>query len=213
MIRTGIVYLDVIPAAAYRRKLPSGGSGIVILRKDIAQPGIASISKTSGEAIPSANTPLESYPPEAFREAVALTAGLPYKKAGSVTYTAKKASEQKTVVPEPELFVEEAVAESEAYKALVAYYTDKNGRLSYTLLNRDLIKFSNSSKHVRAMRESGADADAIRNYVVASKFKSITGKKDLSDSEIAAMVTLLDEVSPKGVFTELNAELRKKSAR
>ena len=35
----------------------TGGSGLVIVREDAAQPGIASISKTSGEAIPAANTP------------------------------------------------------------------------------------------------------------------------------------------------------------
>ena len=53
MIRTNTVQLSVIPAYAYRHKLKDGGSGITILRKDTAQPGIASISKTSGEAIPS----------------------------------------------------------------------------------------------------------------------------------------------------------------
>ncbi len=77
MIRTDIVALTVIPGAAYRQKLPSGGSGVVLLRRGSAQPGIASISKTSGDPIPSANTPAAQYPVEAFKEAIALTAGMP----------------------------------------------------------------------------------------------------------------------------------------
>ena len=48
MIRTETVTLTVIPAVAYRQKLPAGGSGIVIVRNDREQPGIASISKSSG---------------------------------------------------------------------------------------------------------------------------------------------------------------------
>lgn len=53
MIRTNVVLLSVIKAVAYRQKLMTGGSGIVIIRGDASQPGIASISKTSGEAIQS----------------------------------------------------------------------------------------------------------------------------------------------------------------
>ena len=56
MIRTTTVTLETIKGIAYRQKLSSGGSGIVIYREGASQPGIASISKTSGEAIPTANT-------------------------------------------------------------------------------------------------------------------------------------------------------------
>ena len=57
MIRTETVPLTTIPAAAYRQKLMSGGAGIVIMRSDSAQPGIASISRKTGKPIPTANTP------------------------------------------------------------------------------------------------------------------------------------------------------------
>ena len=40
MIRTNVVNLTVIPAIAYRQKLPSGGSGVTILRYAVEQPGI-----------------------------------------------------------------------------------------------------------------------------------------------------------------------------
>ena len=80
MIRTDIVKLTVIEAVAFRQKLMAGGAGVTVLRYDTAQPGIASISKTSGQAIPAANTPADKYPPEVFNEAIRLTFGMPYKK-------------------------------------------------------------------------------------------------------------------------------------
>ena len=60
MIRTNIVKLSVIDAVAYRQRLKKGGAGIVVIREGAKQPGIASISKTSGEAIPADNTPKSS---------------------------------------------------------------------------------------------------------------------------------------------------------
>ena len=55
MLRTKSVKLTVIPAMAFRVKLNEGPS-ITIQRADCEQPGIASISRTSGEATPSKNT-------------------------------------------------------------------------------------------------------------------------------------------------------------
>ena len=207
MIRTNVVSLSSIKGIAYRQKLPSGGSGIVILREDVVQPGIASISKTSGEAIPSANTPKELYPKEAFQEAIALTAGLPYKKQGSVQMKGEPIVEEP--VPE-ELIEEEAVVDSAEYQKIVDKYTDKNGKLSYDLINKDMIKFAHASSIVRKMLAEGASVEDIRLYSVGAKFRSITGNSSLTDAQVLKMVELLDEVSPKGVFKELNDELRKK---
>ena len=36
------------------------------------------------------------------------------------------------------------------------------------------------------------------------------GNRNLTDAQVLKMAELLDEVSPKGVFRELNDELRKK---
>ena len=209
MIRTGVVELSVIPAVAYRQKLPSGGSGIVIVRRDCKQPGIASISRTSVEAIPAANNPAGKYPAEAFAEAIALTAGLPYKKRGGITLKEKKFVEtpDKDV---PELREEEVVVDSAWYQKLVDAYTDQTGRLSYALLNRDLIKFAHSSSRVRAMLAQGAALETIRDYIVGTKFRTLTGNHDLTEAQIGKLSELLDEVSPKGVYRELNDELRRK---
>ena len=213
MIRTATVKLTAIPAIAYRLKLPSGGSGITILRPDAKQPGIAGISKTSGEAIPTANVDAALFPPEAFAEAIELTAGMPYKKLGGVKVTADMVA---TALPETaEELAEEAaevVIDGEDYAKIVERYTDKKGALSYALLNREFIKFAHSSSVVRKMLDEKASLEEIRAYIAGTKFRSITGNEKLGDAEVAKIVELLDEVSPKGVFRELNEELRRKLA-
>ena len=45
---------------------------------------------------------------------------------------------------------------------------------------------------------------------MGAKFRTITGNGDLIDEQALKMAELLDEVSPKGVFKELNAEIRAK---
>ena len=201
MVRTNTVKLTVIDAAAYRQKLPSGGSGIVILKVGVKQPGIASISKTSGEAIPAANLPKDVYPQEAFDEAIALTAGLPYKKQGVVML--KEEAEEEA----PE---EEVVVDSEDYQKIVDYYTDKNGKLSYALLNKEMIKFAHSSSVVREKIAEGEDPEKIRLYIAGARFRSITGNHKMTDEEVLKIIELLDEVSPKGIFREFNEEIWKK---
>ncbi len=210
MIRTNVVTLSVIDAVAYRRKLPSGGSGIVIIREGAEQPGIATISKTSGEAIPAANSPKKLYPQEAFQEAMTLTAGLPYKKQGSVQMkSGTKAVPIAEEVVSPEEAAEEVIVESAEYQKIVDKYTDKNGKLSYSLLNKDLIRFIHSSSIAHKMIKAGKDVESIRIYASAAKFRTVTGNKALTEAQVLKITELLDEVSPKGVFRELNDEIRK----
>ena len=211
MIRTDVVNLTVIEAVAFRQKLTAGGSGVTILRYDMDQPGIASISKTSGEAIPAANTPVDLYPAAAFQEAIRLTAGMPYKKRGGVKLE-KKAVQETAPEAAEEAPEEEVVIDTAEYQKLVDQYTDKNGKLSYELLNRDLIRFAHTSKIVRAMLDEGASVKKIRTYVVCSKFRAVIGSRKLTEAQILKMAELLDEVSPKSVFKTLDAELRKQSA-
>ncbi len=203
MIRTSSVKLTTLPAVAYREKLAKGGSGIVIVRSDATQPGIASISKTSGEPIPSANTSADLYPVEAFKEAMELTAGMPYRKQG-------KPKPVLIEVPEEEVPEIEVVVDSSEYQAVVDAYTDKSGKLSYALLNKDLIQFVHRSSVARRMIAAGESEEVIRTYAVGAKFRTITGNEDLTDEQALKMAELLDEVSPKGVFKELNAEIRAK---
>lgn len=220
MIRTNSVKLTTIPALAYRQKYPSGGSGIVIIRADETQPGIAAISKTSGEPIISDNTPADSYPKEAFEEAMKLTVGMPYRKQGKPRVVAQDL--QKAEEPVVEEIVEEIepeeatdmdeILESPEYQAILAAYTDKKGKFSYEHINKEMIQFAHSSEMVGRMIAAGDDDDTIRLYIVGTKFRNISGNKDLTDEQVLAIASLLDEASPKGVFKDLNVELRSMKA-
>lgn len=213
MIRTNSVTLSVTPGLAYRQKLASGGSSIVILRADTTQPGIASISKTTGDPILSSNTSPDLYPVEAFSEAMELTAGMPYKKQGKPKLVAQDLEAAAAPAAEPELDMAEpaeveVIVDTNEYRALVAAFTNKKGKLSYDLINKELIQLAHRSDVVSEMIEAGEPEDAIRLYVVGTKFRNVTGNKDLSDEQVLKMAELLDEVSPKGVFKDLNADIR-----
>ena len=210
MIRTEVVKLSVIQAVAFRQKLTSGGAGITVLRYDTEQPGIASISKTSGDPILAANIQVDLYPVEAFKEAMELTSGMPYVKRGGVRLNKE---EVEAVPPEEsgeteEVPQEDVVVDSGDYQKLVAYYTDKNGKLSYDLLNRELIQFAHDNGTVCRMMADGADLEAIRSYIVCNQFRNAVRNPNLSEAEVMKMAELLDEVSPRSVFRELNEELR-----
>lgn len=217
MIRTNSVKLTVIPGLAYRQKLSAGDSSIVILRADSTQPGTALISKTSGEPIVSANTPADLFPVEAFAEAMTLTAGMPYRKQGKPRLVAQDLVSEPEVelveeAPEPE--EEEApkqvmnVVDSDEYLAIVKAYTDKSGKFSYDHISKEMIQFAHSSEMVGRMLAAGDSEETIRMFIVGNKFRNISGNKDLTDEEVLAIAELLDEVSPKGIFKDLNKELR-----
>ena len=208
MIRTAVVTLTVIPGFAYRRKLPSGGSGIVLLRADAKQPGLAGISKTSGEPVPAENCPLNLFPISAFREAIERTSGLPYRNQPGVKLVLSQPAE----APETEddsLPEDRSAADSPEYRLICAVYADKSGRLSYDLLNRDLIRFAHRSSVVRDMISAKESADTIRGYITGTKFRSVTRNKSLTDGQIAVLSELLDGAYPRGIFRELNEELRR----
>ena len=207
MLRTKAVKLTVIPAMAFRVKLP-GGPSITIQRSDYEQPGIASISRTSGEAIPAANVNVKMFPPEAFKEAIEKTSGLPYnrtkeKKQKGIKVTKEMTKEEKEIVEE------EILIDSKEYQKIVDKYLDKKGKLSYELINKDFIKFAKSSSVVRNLAAEGATARKLHNYIVVNKLRNITGNQDLSDKQVKRMVELMDETYPKGIFKELDSEIRK----
>lgn len=203
MIRTKIVELSTIEAAAYRQKLKDGKSGIVILRYDTSQPGLASVNRRTGTPEPSANTNLETFPIAAFQEAIELTSGMPYSRRGAV----KLSGNQEAVDTDEELPEELATVNSAEYEAIVKAYTNKKGELSYQLLNKDFIQFAKSSKIVADMVANRASVDEIREYVIRVKLESLTGNKELTLAQTKRIVEMLDEVSPRYVFRELNDEI------
>jgi hypothetical protein len=203
VIRTKIVELSSIEAVAYRQKLRNGKAGIVILRYDSEQPGLASVNRRAGNPEPSANTNLEVFPLEAFQEAIELTSGMPYSRRGAVKLSGYK----EEVGTEEETPEEVATVDSAEYEAIVNAYTNKKGELSYELLNKDFIQFAKSSKLVGDMVANRASVDDIRDHVVRVKLESLTGNRDLTAAQTSRIVEMLDEVSPRYVFRELNDEI------
>lgn len=209
MIRTKIVELSTIEAAAYRQKLRGGHSGIVIMRYDADTPGLATINRKSGEPDPSHNTNLEQFPIEAFKEAMELTSGVPYSRRGKV----KLIGEKEDVSAQEETADELATVDSAEYAEVVKAYTNRKGELSYDLLNKDFIQFAKSSAVISDLVANQASEEDIRNHVVKVKLESLTGNRQLTLEQCSLIVEMLDEVSPRHVFKELNDEIRKMLSR
>ncbi len=205
MIRTKAVELKTIKAYAYRQKTKDGDIGVVIVRPDTTQPGIAAISKKTGEPVPVVKTNARLYPNKAFLEAAELTRGLGFRKLGAAKVTKDMFAEEK----KEETPAEEVLPLNEkALAAITAHYSDKNGVFSYDLLNKELIRFAKSSSVVRDMIAEGKRINAVRNYIVSNKFRNIA-REDLSSKELKAIVEELDKNSAKGIFKDLNEELKK----
>jgi len=212
MIRTRIVELSDFPAVAFRRKLKAGVVALIVQPYDGGQPGLAIIDRNHGLPAPAANSPAR-YTPEILAEAAELTAGLPFTARGAVRISADMAGfgqPEPDGEDEPE---EVATVCSDEYRAIVEAYTDKRGQLSYALLNKDFIQFAKSNRHVASMVADRAPVEAIRAHILRAKLEWLTGNRDLSEAQIERIVAMLDEVSPKSVFRELNDEIRKMLAR
>jgi hypothetical protein len=208
IIRTKLVELSMLAGVAYRQKLKDG-PGVVILRYDTQQPGLASISRKTGEPIPAANTNLETYPLEAFREALELTGGMPYSRRGKVQLSGEPPAENAPDAVEEASTEDFAVVDSAEYQTIVDAYTNKKGELSYDLLNKDFIQFAKSSKIVADMVANQVSLDDLRDYIIKVKFETLTGNPNLTPVQVSRIVEVLDEVSPRSLFRELNDELKK----
>ena len=101
------------------------------------------------------------------------------------------------------------VVDSAEYQRVVDIYTDKAGRLSYELLNKDLIQTAKASGQVRLMIEDRASAEDILLQIVKAKLRSVSRNPALTDAQVKLMIELLDEVSPKGVLRPLKSEIWK----
>ena len=218
VIRTRLVELSTLEAVAYRQKLRGGQSGVVILRSDTAQPGLALLNHQSGQPDPAPNTPADLYPLEAFQEALELTSGLPYSSRGPVRSPAAVPGAPAAAAVEaaatPELTEEPSGADlatvnSADYQAIVKAYTNKKGEISYDLLNKALIQAARSNPYVAEMIGRGASEAEIRDHVVKANVEAVTGNRAISQAEVNAIVELLDAVSPRAVLRELNEELRR----
>ena len=223
VIRTRLVELSSLEAVAYRQKLRGGQAGVVILRQDSAQQGLALLNRNSGQADLAAHTPSDLFPQEAFDEALELTAGLPYSSrgpvrspaavAGSAVAEAAVTATATTAAPSPldedHTPEELATVNSADYAAIVKAYTNKKGEISYDLLNKALIQAARSNPYVAEMVGRKATLEEIRDHVVKANFEAVTGNRSLSLAEVHRIMELLDEVSPRSVLRDFNDDLRK----
>jgi hypothetical protein len=206
VIRTVLVELSSLEAVAFRQKMPDGHSGVVILRYDNPQPGLALLNRHSGEPDIAANTPHDLFPLEAVQEALALTSGMPYSRRGRVKLQATVAE---PVAEEPAAAEDDLATVSSAdYAAVVKAYTNRKGELSYDLLNKALIQAAHGNPYVAEMKARGATMEEIRDHVVKANFEAITGNRALTQAEVNRIVAMLDAVSPRSVLREFNEDLR-----
>ena len=96
-------------------------------------------------------------------------------------------------------------------KTIILHYTDKNGKFSYDLMNKEFIVFAHRSKIVQNMIDDKISVDEIIFYIVSNKFRSITDNHQLSDDDIHELIAELDRMYSKGIFKELEKELRRMS--
>jgi hypothetical protein len=96
------------------------------------------------------------------------------------------------------------------YAAIVKAYTNRNGELSYELLNKALIQAAHENPFVAEMKGKGASVEEIRDHVVKANFEAITGNRSLSEADVQRIVAMLDEMSPRSVLREFSEDLRRR---
>lgn len=206
IIRTVLVELSTLDGVAFRQKMPDGHSGVVILRYDTPQPGLALLNRHTGDPDVAAHTPHDLFPLAAFQEALALTSGMPYSRRGRVKL---QAGAPEPMVDEPAPTAEDLATVSSAdYAAVVKAYTNRKGELSYELLNKALIQAAHSNPYVAEMKARGASIEEIRDHVVKANFEAVTGNRSLTQAEVNRIVAMLDAVSPRSVLREFSEHLR-----
>ena len=212
LVRTNAVELTTIPAIAYKQKLTSGGAGIKIIRLDLAAEAVATLDRRTGEPVPYGTVDADLFPPEAFDEAIEMTAGMPYASRRNINISVQAETEAEAS-PEP---AQEAdapgrdMSETDEYKAIVERYCDERGRLNHTLMNKDFIQFASRSKTVADMVGEHAQTDDIVIHIVQNRAAYIAGKRDsLDPKEAAALIETLDEMDPRSAFKELKRYLNR----
>jgi len=213
MIRTEAVKTTTIPGMAFKQKLQSGGAGITIITTD--DRATFTINKRDGTCVPYGQVNENVFTEAVVNEVLELTKGLPYRRLGKIT---------KVHIDAP---CEEAPAENEAedekidiaiitsaeYAAFIEKYSDKKGRFSHQLMNKDLMQFAAKSGVVRKKLAEKEDVDSIVRYVVKSKAADLARNKGMDDDVLTAFIETIDSICTRSAFKELNAYLRGRLSR
>jgi len=211
IIRTAAVELSVIPAIAYKQKLKSGGAGVKLIRLDCESSAVATVDKRSGEPVSYGSADEKLFPFEAFVEATTLTVGLPFSARGKISLNVSCAAETEDVVEEETPKTDMTL--SDEYAAIVERYSDEKGKINYHLMNRDFMSFASKSKTVSEMLGKMELTDDILLHIIKNRAAHIAGKKEsLEDSDVKALIEVLDEIDPRSAFKELKAYINRQLA-
>jgi len=213
MIRTEVVKLTTIPGMGFKQKLQSGGVGITVMTPD--ERATFTVNKRDGSCVPYGKVNTKLFTEEVANEVLELTQGLPYRRLGKITKVhVDKPCEEASV--EQEVEDEKAdidIIKSKEYAAFIEKYSDKKGRFSHQLMNKELMQFASKSGVVGKKLAEKEDVDFIVRYVVKSKAATLARTKDMDDETLTAFMETIDSICTRSAFKELNAYLRGRLSR
>ena len=213
MIRTETVKLSTVVGLAYKQKLAAGGAGLAIITPN--DRAAYTINKRDGSAVPYGTVDGSVFTDAMVNEALELTRGLSFKRLGKVTkvyedcHCDESSAELESEDDKPSI----DVLASKEYEGFIMEYTDKNGKFSYQLMNRDLMKFADKSSVVGNMIAGGESDEAIVSYIVRSRAVDLARTKSLEDGFLASFMETFDSMNTRSAFKELNAHIRSKKSK
>ena len=213
MIRTELVKLNSLAGLAYKQKLTAGGAGLAIVTPH--DRAAFTINKRDGSVTPYGTVDGGVFTSAVIEEALELTKGLPYRRLGKVVkvyddiHCDETPADLETEDDKPSV----DVVASKEYEGFIMEYTDKNGKFSYQLMNRDLMKFADRSSVVANMVSEGESGDAVLRYIVRSKAVSLSRSKSMDDDFLTAFIDTFDSMNTRSAFKELNAHVRAKKSK
>jgi hypothetical protein len=215
IIRTKVIELTAVPAVAYKIKLRSGGSGIKLHFTDHEATAFAEIDKRTGEVVLDPVSEAAPLLREGFEEAQEMLAGLPYSARGKVKITVSSETEDDEVTEEEaQKVTAQCMVASDEFNAIIDRFSDENGKINYTLMNKQFIQFASSSSVVRDMAGKRAKSGEILLFVLKNRAAFLANKREhLPDEEAQALLEALNEINPRSAFKELNLHLRKMVSR
>ncbi|MCL2821237.1 MAG: hypothetical protein FWD38_10530 [Oscillospiraceae bacterium] len=105
------------------------------------------------------------------------------------------------------------IISSKEYAAFIERYSDKKGKFSHQLMNKELIQFAAKSGVVNKKITEKMDTDIIIRYIVRAKAALITKNKAMDDDMLTAFIEVIDTICNRSAFKELNAYLRGRLSR
>ena len=213
IIRTPAVELASIPAIAYKQKLATGGAGVKIFRLDTEACAVLTLDRRTGDGVPRGKIDGALFPEESLSEAISLTSNMAYSARGKIKVTIQDGAKEADDVEETETEKIDMVGSAE-YIAIIERYADENGKLNYSLMNKDFIQFASRSKVVNDMVQNKAGTEELVRYILKNRAGFVAGTKEaLSDEQTDALLETLDEIDPRSAFKELNQHLKRMLAK